>query len=119
MEDCSKGQKLYYSQYSGLEADLWSLTAYREVKLFKPVERIHLAIKRRRAGRATPESSGRDLERATLLSVHGSANQPISATAFVKHILRRAEKEGDVEYRKVLEIVREEGARGPPRAGGF
>jgi hypothetical protein len=83
------------------------------------VERIHLAIKHRRAGRATPGSSGRDLERATRLSVHGSANQPISATAFVKHILRRAEKEGDVVYRKVLGIVREEGARGPPKAGGF
>jgi hypothetical protein len=39
--------------------------------------------------------------------------------AFVKHILRRAEKEGDVVYRKVLEIVREVGARGPPKAGGF
>jgi hypothetical protein len=83
------------------------------------VERIHLVIKRRRAGRATPGSSGRDLERATWLSVHGSANQPISAMAFVKHILRRAEKEGDVVYRKVLEIVREEGARGPPKAGGL
>ncbi len=58
------------------------------------VERIHLVIKRRRAGGATPGSSGRDLERATRLSVHGSANQPISATAFVKHILLRAEKEG-------------------------
>ena len=83
------------------------------------MERIHLAIKRRWAGRATPESSGRDLERATLLSVRGSTNQPISAMAFVKHILRRAEKKGDVVYRKVLEIVREEGARGPPKAGGF
>jgi hypothetical protein len=83
------------------------------------VERIHLAIKRRRAGRATPGSSGRDLERATRLSVHGSANQPISVAAFVKHILRRAEKEGDVVYTKVLGIVREEEARGPPKAGGF
>jgi len=83
------------------------------------VERIHLVIKRRRAGKATPGSSGRDLEHATWLSVHGSANQPISAMAFVKHILRRAEKEGDVMYRKVLGIVREEGARGPPKAGGF
>ena len=81
------------------------------------VKRIHLAIKPRRAGRATPGSSGRDLERATWLSVRGSTNQPISAMAFVKHILRRAEKEGDVVYRKVLEIVREERARGPPKAG--
>jgi hypothetical protein len=37
----------------------------------------------------------------------------------VKHILRRPEKEGDVVYRKVLGIVREEEARGPPKAGGF
>jgi hypothetical protein len=53
------------------------------------------------------------------LSVHGSANQPISVAAFVKHILRRAEKEGDVVYTKVLGIVREEGARGPLRLEGF
>jgi hypothetical protein len=39
--------------------------------------------------------------------------------SFVKHILRRAEKEGNVVYRKVLGIVREEGAREPPKAGGF
>jgi hypothetical protein len=43
----------------------------------------------------------------------------MSAMAFVRHILRRAGKEGDVVYRKVLGIVREEGARGPPKAGDF
>lgn len=41
------------------------------VQIMGFVERIHLVIKRRRAGWATPGSSGRDLERATWLSVHG------------------------------------------------
>jgi hypothetical protein len=59
-----------------------------------------------------------DLERAWL-SVYGSGKQQMPATTFVKYILQSAEKEYNAVYRKALDIVKVERARGSPKAGGF
>jgi hypothetical protein len=62
---------------------------------------------------------GRDLERATWLSVYGSGKQQIPATTFVKYTLQSAEKEYNAVYRKALDIVKVERARDPLRLEGF
>jgi len=82
------------------------------------VECIHFAIKRRRTG-GYVLVLGRDLERATWLSVYGSGKQQMQATTFVKYILQSAEKVYNAVYRKALDIVKVERARDPLRLEGF
>jgi tetratricopeptide (TPR) repeat protein len=56
---------------------------------------------------------------AALLSVRGEGEQQRLAAAFVKYILRGAEKEGKDVYRKAEEIVKEGMARGSLELGDF
>ena len=61
----------------------------------------------------------RGLERAARLSVRGKDEQQRLAAEFVKYILRRAEKAGDVVYEKAKEIVEEGKAWGSLKLEDF
>jgi len=59
------------------------------------------------------------LKHAAWLSVHGSSEQQRLAAEFVNYILQRAREEGDADYEKAKEIVKEGKERGSLTLKGF